>query len=75
VNWRGLFGPPEMPDYAVEYWRETLAEMVETDEWAAARETNGWDDAYMDGPEFADFLTEVDAEYREILDEIGMLAD
>ncbi|MDA3949691.1 MAG: tripartite tricarboxylate transporter substrate-binding protein [Spirochaeta sp.] len=75
VNWRGLFGPPEMPEYAVEYWRETLAEMVETDEWAAARETNGWDDAYMDGPEFYDFLEEVDGEYRGILDEIGMLAD
>jgi putative tricarboxylic transport membrane protein len=74
VNWRGLFGPPEMPDYAVEYWRETLAEMVETDRWAEAREKNGWDDAYMDGPEFYEFLGEVDQEYRDILDEIGMLA-
>ncbi len=74
VNWRGLFGPPEMPEYAVDYWREKLAEMVDTPEWAQARETNGWDDAYMDGPEFYEFLKEVDQDYRSILEEIGMLA-
>lgn len=75
VNWRGLFGPPAMPDYAVQYWRDTLAQMVQTSEWGDARQTNGWDDAYMDGPEFGAFLAEVDTEYRTILAEIGMLAN
>ena len=75
VNWRGLFGPPAMPDYAVQYWRDTLAQMVQTSEWGDARQTNGWDDAYMDGPEFGEFLAEVDNEYRTILAEIGMLAN
>ena len=75
VNWRGLFGPPQMPDYAVAYWRETLASMVQTPEWDEARLTNGWDDAYMDGPDFGEFLAEVDNEYRTILAEIGMLAN
>ena len=31
-NWRGLFGPKDMPSYAVEYWETKLGEMVETDE-------------------------------------------
>ena len=75
VNWRGLFGPPEMPEYAVTYWRETLAKLVETPQWAQARATNGWDDAYMDGPDFYEFLKQVDQDYRGILEEIGMLAD
>lgn len=73
VNWRGIFGPPEMPDYAVEYWRNTLKKMVATPEWAAARTTNGWDDAYMDAPEFQTFLEKSDGDYREILSDIGML--
>jgi len=30
ANWRGLFGPPAMPDYAVKYWRDALAKMVKT---------------------------------------------
>lgn len=73
VNWRGLFGPPEMPDYAVEYWRETLAEMVKTPEWEQAKKTNGWDDAYLDGPEFGEFLVEVNDDYSGILSDIGMM--
>lgn len=73
VNWRGLFGPPEMPEYAVNYWRETLSQMRETPEWAQARKTNGWDDAYLDAPQFQEFLKQADHEYRDILFEIGML--
>lgn len=72
-NWRGLFGAPEMPDYAVKYWQDTLAKMVETPEWKKARETNGWDDAYMNGDEFVKFLEETNEQYKTILSEIGML--
>ena len=74
-NWRGLFGPPEMPDYAVEYWSGVLAEMVETEEWQAALVSNGWDDAYLDADGFLNFLVEVNEDYKTILNDIGMLAD
>ncbi len=73
VNWRGIFGPPEMPEYAVSYWRDIFAKMVKTDEWKAARKTNGWDDAYLDGPDFKTFLGEVNEEYKGVLSDIGML--
>ena len=73
VNWRGLFGTPDMPDYAVQYWRETLGKMVKTPEWTAAKKTNGWDDAYLDAPDFAKFLTQVNEDYKGILSDIGML--
>jgi putative tricarboxylic transport membrane protein len=73
VNWRGLFGAPEMPEYAVTYWRETLAKLVKTPEWAQARKTNGWDDAYMDAPEFETFLGQDYENYKTILTEIGII--
>ncbi len=73
VNWRGLFGPPEMPEYAVTYWRNILAEMVKTPEWKEACKTNGWDDAYLDAPEFDSFLAKVNENYKTILSEIGMI--
>lgn len=73
VNWRGIFGPPEMPEYAVNYWQDAAAKMVETDAWKAARETNGWDDKYMNGPEFSKFLDDQNEAYKGILEEIGML--
>jgi len=69
-NWRGLFGPKDMPDYAVTYWRTTLKEMVASTEWAEARKRNGWDDAYQDGPDFTQFLAKTNEEYKAILAEI-----
>lgn len=73
VNWRGLFGPPEMPGYAIEFWANTLDEMVKTPQWKEASERNGWDDAYQKADEFTTFLGEVNKNYEEILSEIGML--
>jgi putative tricarboxylic transport membrane protein len=69
-NWRGLFGPKDMPAYAVSYWNKTLKEMVETPEWAEARHRNGWDDAYQNGEEFTKFLAKTNEQYKDILNEI-----
>lgn len=69
-NWRGLFGPKNMPEEAVQYWSEVLAKMVKTPEWDAAEKRNGWDDAYLNGPEFKAFLAETNTKYKAILDEI-----
>lgn len=73
-NWRGLFGTPDMPDYAVEYWQETIAKMVETTEWDEACKKNGWDKAYLNGKDFSQFLEKTNEEYKGILEDIGMLA-
>jgi putative tricarboxylic transport membrane protein len=69
-NWRGLFGPKDMPEHAVTYWNTTLKEMVETPEWAEARKRNGWDAAYQNGEDFTKFLAQTNEQYKEILNEI-----
>lgn len=73
INWRGLFGAPEMPDYAVAFWRETLQKMSETPEWQEACKTNGWDNVFLAGDEFIAYLEKVNEQYKEILGAIGML--
>ena len=73
VNWRGLFGTPDMPDYAVKYWQETLKKMTETEQWKNALKTNGWDNIYADGDEFVKFLEQENESSKALLDEIGML--
>jgi len=73
VNWRGIFGPPNMPEYAVKYWSDKLGEMVETPEWDAACTKNGWDKLYLNNEEFGTFLDEVNGEYEAILKDIGMI--
>ncbi len=74
ANWRGLFGPPDMPEYAVKYWRETLAKMVKTETWKKVMTEQSWTLAYQDAPEFKTFLDKTNEEYKEIFEELGILA-
>ncbi|PID57059.1 tricarboxylic transport TctC [candidate division KSB3 bacterium] len=73
INWRGLFGPPEMPQYAVDFWEKTLKKMSETAEWQAACKTNGWDNVYLSSKEFSAYLEQANEQYKTILSDIGML--
>ncbi|GAA0179631.1 tripartite tricarboxylate transporter substrate binding protein [Clostridium sediminicola] len=71
-NWRGLFGPKDMPEYAVKYWEETLGKMVKTDEWLKASAQNGWSQCYLNSADFTKFLEETNESYKSVLEEIGM---
>ncbi|NDL66839.1 tripartite tricarboxylate transporter substrate binding protein [Clostridiales bacterium F-3ap] len=72
-NWRGLFGPKDMPAEAVAFWEETLATMVEAPEWSEACAKNGWSQTFAKSEEFKTNLDRYNEEYKVILDEIGML--
>lgn len=71
-NWRGLFGAPDMPQYARKYWEDTLAKMVKTPEWDEAVKKNGWSKSWANSEDFKTFLGQANEEYKEILTDIGM---
>ena len=73
INWRGIFGPPNMPEERVEFWEDKLHKMTQTEQWAEIARRNGWTQKYRDSEEFSSFLDEVNEDYKTILDEIGML--
>lgn len=66
-NWRGLYGPPEMPDYSVKYWQEALGRMVETPTWKQIAERNQFTTTFMIGDEFQKFLAETQADLNAAL--------
>jgi putative tricarboxylic transport membrane protein len=70
--WRGLFGPKEMSDAAVDYWSDKLEEMVETDEWKAELEKNGWESEYRNSEDFTSYLEDQDKVIVELLTALGM---
>ncbi len=72
-TWRGLFGPKDMPEYAVEYWEGTLEKMVQTKEWAENCEKYGWTMEYQGHQDFEVFLDKVNGEYAVLLEDIGLL--
>jgi putative tricarboxylic transport membrane protein len=72
ANWRGLFGPPDMPQYAVDYWNEKLAELSKSAEWQSAAEKNVWDLTSLDREEFAKFLETEKESLTGLLGELGL---
>ncbi|MCX7827765.1 MAG: tripartite tricarboxylate transporter substrate binding protein [Thermanaerothrix sp.] len=73
INWRGIFGPKNMPDYAVKYLDDALSKMVKTPEWKEIVVRNGWTPVYMGPESFAKFLDKANEEYKVLLDEVGIL--
>jgi putative tricarboxylic transport membrane protein len=67
ANWRGLYGPPDMPKSAVEYWQKALGEMVETPTWKQIAERSQFTTTFMIGDEFQTFLAKTQADVKAAL--------
>ncbi len=73
VNWRGIFGAPEMPEAERKFMEDALKQMTETSEWKEICARNGWVESYMNAEDFGKFLDKVNEENKTVLQEIGML--
>ena len=61
-----------MPDYVVKYLEDSLAAMVKTDGWDGVCKNNGWTRAFMGSADFKAFLDKTNAEYQDLLTQIGL---
>jgi putative tricarboxylic transport membrane protein len=68
-NWRGLYGPPDMPANAVAYWQKVLGQMVDTPTWKQIAERSQFTTTFMIGDEFQSFLAKSEADVKTALDE------
>ena len=66
-NWRGLYGPPDMPQNAVEYWQTALGKMVESPTWKQIAKDRQFTTTFMIGDEFQTFLAETQADVKQAL--------
>ena len=64
-NWRLIYGPKDMPQYAVDYWRNVLEQMIETEAWETAARNNQWTTTFNVG---ADLQKLIDDTYKSIED-------
>ena len=70
--WRGIVGPPEMPDYAVKYLEDALIKMAKTKAWQEALEKRQWIDSF-DTMGFKAFLGKEFEKNKILLDKLGLL--
>jgi len=73
ANWRGLFGPPDMPAAVLEEHLRRLDAMRDSSAWQAVLERRGWDGLDTTGDDFAAFLDAQEAELREIMEALGFV--
>ena len=65
ANWRGIYGPPDMPAYAVDYWQRVLGQMVQTPTWRRITQRSQFTTTFMTGGEFGDFLARTQDDVAE----------
>lgn len=73
VERRGVIGPPDMPEEAVQYWAGIFEQMMETEAWQQFSEESGFVDSYG-GPEVhASNLMEQQETLRGVFQDIGLI--
>jgi putative tricarboxylic transport membrane protein len=72
-NWRGVLGAPGMSAEARQQWIDRFDKLHATDQWKTTLETQGWEDAYLSGDEFASFLTSESERMIGVLKDVGLV--
>jgi putative tricarboxylic transport membrane protein len=70
-NWRGIFGPPEMPAGVVQYWKNALEQMVQSAAWKAELEKNQWVNTF-EKDSFRASLDRDSLNYGALLKQLGL---
>jgi putative tricarboxylic transport membrane protein len=73
ANWRGILAAPGAPDENYQMWVDNFTQLSTTDEWQQVLETQGWDDYFLAGEEFGEFIEQETARQGQILRGAGLV--
>lgn len=73
VGWRGVCGPPGLPEHIVRLWEEAIHKTCESKAWLDIVTKLGDDPGYMNAKDFKNFVDKEFQKYRNIFTELGML--
>ncbi|MFP1628663.1 Bug family tripartite tricarboxylate transporter substrate binding protein [Streptomyces sp. 5K101] len=72
TNWRGIVAPPGLSGAERDKLVRLVTELHTSKQWRDSLKKNGWDDAFLAGDAFGDFLKEQDEEVDSVLKELGL---
>lgn len=72
-NWRGVVGPPGMSPGGREKMVAMLDKMHDSKTWQETLQKQGWDDAYLSGDKFAEFLKQENTRMAGVLKDVGLV--
>jgi tripartite-type tricarboxylate transporter receptor subunit TctC len=70
---RGIFGPPDMPREALEWYQAMLKKVYDAPEFKEYLNQGALKAAWVTGPEFVKWLGEADQLHRELMEKGGLL--
>ncbi|MCX5202189.1 tripartite tricarboxylate transporter substrate-binding protein [Streptomyces sp. NBC_00237] len=72
TNWRGIVAPPGLTDAERTKLIGLFEKLHASKGWQDSLKKNGWDDAFLTGDEFGDFLDKEDKRVDSVLKELGL---
>lgn len=72
-NWRGFLGSPQMPEDNYQMWVENFKKLNDSDAWHEVLETQGWEQKYIGGEEFGEFIASEGERIGGILKDAGLV--
>ncbi|MET9802675.1 tripartite tricarboxylate transporter substrate binding protein [Streptomyces sp. NPDC006368] len=72
TNWRGIVAPPGLSAAERDKLIGLVERLHESKQWRDSLRRNGWDDAFLSGEAFGDFLDEQDRRVESVLKELGL---
>ncbi len=71
-NWRGVFGAPGINANQRQALVDWMTALHASSQWREILQRQGWDDAFLAGPAFEDFLRKDQADTEQVLRDIGL---
>lgn len=73
ANWRGILAAPGAPEENTAEWVARFEELQASDAWAATLERQGWEDFFLAGDAFGEFIAEEVETQSQILQDAGLV--
>jgi putative tricarboxylic transport membrane protein len=71
ANWRAVLAPPGLSDQERDRITTLITHMAASEPWKNALAQNGWDDLFLAGPEFRQFLLSEQSRIRSVLERLA----
>lgn len=73
ANWRGILAAPNAPEENYQQWVKNFEALSKSDAWQKVLTTQGWDDFFLSGAAFGDFIAEETQTQGKILRDAGLV--
>ncbi|MDO5667376.1 MAG: tripartite tricarboxylate transporter substrate-binding protein [Alcaligenaceae bacterium] len=73
ANWRGFLGSPDMPEENYREWITRFEQLNDSDEWKETMKTQGWEQFFLAGDEFGEFIKSESERINGVLKDTGLI--